>query len=569
MGAIYRATRTVVVWLGSATRPMRAALRDADGIFAGEWFAAQAAVARRVGERTDDLSLWRIALIDKFAVGPLLALAWFLDRGWFGRVWTVQECVLARRIVYFVGDRRVPLEDLVRSSEKIELRSTSLEDMFAYSVKQMLRGPRFLLNAREEVRSAGKCTFEAAITENRGRKATDPRDKVFACLAYSSNRLSANYKKTVQQVYAECAAELLRSETGLFVLSPVGQVRHERLLQGYFVRKEWEDIVPNAGLVAGLPSWVPDLSARTVPATLRSLIERPFTACLDQDPSFTIDTSLSVLTLKAAFLRTITNVGESFNFGPFPPGGIYNFQPIWEYLRLPIKLGPVYGPTEESTLSAFWKTLIAGDTAIRTGDGKVVEVNEQRFIEWFVRMAEDGGDLSPADMCRHILRLDERHMWMRTSPRKVWDESKVPRTGLAKDLRRNDVHKFDAVRDFLEALDVPTYGLQRAIRERHETLAQEKRQTDEADPLFRNLFEGYHVDRRLFVADETYLGLAPWTAQKGDIVMVGAGVYVPYVFRPSERAAGGWELIGEAYCHGAMLGEVSEGNLEFKMIDVV
>lgn len=51
--------------------------------------------------------------------------------------------------------------------------------------------------------------------------------------------------------------------------------------------------------------------------------------------------------------------------------------------------------------------------------------------------------------------------------------------------------------------------------------------------------------------------------------MVVAGVYVPYVFRPSDRAVGGWELIGEAYCHGVMLGEISKGNLEFKMIDVI
>lgn len=52
--------------------------------------------------------------------------------------------------------------------------------------------------------------------------------------------------------------------------------------------------------------------------------------------------------------------------------------------------------------------------------------------------------------------------------------------------------------------------------------------------------------------------------------MVVAGAYVPYIFRPSVRTKGAWELVGEAYCHGVMFGElVKTSGLEFNLIDVV
>ena len=52
------------------------------------------------------------------------------------------------------------------------------------------------------------------------------------------------------------------------------------------------------------------------------------------------------------------------------------------------------------------------------------------------------------------------------------------------------------------------------------------------------------------------MGLAPFTAQKGDQVAVFRGGNVPYIIRrygnPDQKE---WTYIGDAYVHGAMDGE--------------
>lgn len=186
-------------------------------------------------------------------------------------------------------------------------------------------------------------------------------------------------------------------------------------------------------------------------------------------------------------------------------------------------------------------------------------------------MVEDGGDLAPAEMRAHILGLDDKHLWMQEPSSAPLNERKS-RDHIARnrDVRRKDVRKISAVRAFIVTHDEPVYGLRQAIQKRHDELALLKREPERGpDPPFKSLFERAYVDRRLFTADNTYLGLAPWTAQVGDVVMLVAGAYVPFVFRASDKTAGSWELIGEAYCHGVMFGEGLGKDLEFRTVDVI
>jgi hypothetical protein len=60
--------------------------------------------------------------------------------------------------------------------------------------------------------------------------------------------------------------------------------------------------------------------------------------------------------------------------------------------------------------------------------------------------------------------------------------------------------------------------------------------------------------RSFFTMEGGYMGLGPNTLEEKDIVVLLYGGDVPYVLRP--REAGGYVLVGEAYVHGVMLGEV-------------
>src|SRR5450432_1783649 len=61
------------------------------------------------------------------------------------------------------------------------------------------------------------------------------------------------------------------------------------------------------------------------------------------------------------------------------------------------------------------------------------------------------------------------------------------------------------------------------------------------------------VTRRLILTDKGHIGQAPATTQPGDKVCVILGCAVPMVLRPFERH---WEVVGEAYIHEIMKGEV-------------
>jgi hypothetical protein len=60
------------------------------------------------------------------------------------------------------------------------------------------------------------------------------------------------------------------------------------------------------------------------------------------------------------------------------------------------------------------------------------------------------------------------------------------------------------------------------------------------------------ANRRLFLSENGYIGLAPWEARVGDEVCVLCGGEVPFILRPQGDYH---ELVGEAYCDGYMDGE--------------
>jgi hypothetical protein len=63
--------------------------------------------------------------------------------------------------------------------------------------------------------------------------------------------------------------------------------------------------------------------------------------------------------------------------------------------------------------------------------------------------------------------------------------------------------------------------------------------------------------RRLFIStNEEWLGLAPINTIAGDVIVLLEGGPVPYILRPKgETSVKEYELVGDAYVHGAMDGE--------------
>jgi hypothetical protein len=80
--------------------------------------------------------------------------------------------------------------------------------------------------------------------------------------------------------------------------------------------------------------------------------------------------------------------------------------------------------------------------------------------------------------------------------------------------------------------------------------------------------------RRLFLARKKYLGLGPVSLQKGDAVFILSGAVAPFVLRPTPASVAGrrtFNLVGEAYVHGIMKGEVfkQDGDSATRIEDIL
>jgi len=67
--------------------------------------------------------------------------------------------------------------------------------------------------------------------------------------------------------------------------------------------------------------------------------------------------------------------------------------------------------------------------------------------------------------------------------------------------------------------------------------------------------------RRRCVTSTGFLGQVPFLAQEGDVIVIPIGSAVPFVLRPRQSR---YQLIGQAYIHGVMMGEALEFSHLFK-----
>jgi hypothetical protein len=78
----------------------------------------------------------------------------------------------------------------------------------------------------------------------------------------------------------------------------------------------------------------------------------------------------------------------------------------------------------------------------------------------------------------------------------------------------------------------------------------------------RTLVTGF----RPFITGKGHIGMGPKTLEEGDVIMVPLGSKVPYAVR--KREEGGYRLVGEAYTHGIMDGEILEMDCPVEMVEL-
>lgn len=178
-----------------------------------------------------------------------------LQRSWFRRVWVLQEAALNENVTFYCGKQSISKHVLWAGARTIialtnEISAHSRASITDLPVWQTLAGTNFISRRTLHFVTSGEKKFPLGtlltdITTNLGEwayEATDPRDRIFAILGFSSDSTALNvrpdYEKTCKDVYTEVAEAILTQASNLDILYAVSGPKNMK----------------------AMPSWVPDWS---------------------------------------------------------------------------------------------------------------------------------------------------------------------------------------------------------------------------------------------------------------------------------------------------------------------
>ncbi|KAJ4296565.1 hypothetical protein N0V90_006611 [Kalmusia sp. IMI 367209] len=184
------------------------------------------------------------------------SLQTFFSDPYWGRVWVLQEMVLAQKLWIMVGNYILDYEGVVDSVQLVRqfsLQSSQGKGLIPYEILYLLRLPEWIPTTNhmvvdefrgytknlEDMNNASKLE---AILSTLEYQASDPRDKVYALQGLLGNFITPDYTKSTKEVYSGLMLEYIANFQDLYLLRFSGTARYP-------------------SQVKGLPSWAPDWQA--------------------------------------------------------------------------------------------------------------------------------------------------------------------------------------------------------------------------------------------------------------------------------------------------------------------
>jgi hypothetical protein len=543
MGDIYRSSRATLVWMGNEDPPPEACwvMQSLIPRFLSVWNAVPNPISFF---ETKDAFFRDPEVAELFGEG--IAARWQTDwKGfcvfitrvrWFSRGWVVQEAVLgslvrSRNVVVLCGSLSIPWHDLAiflamltwcdwrrsLSQALIEDRETKrLEPAFSAAFQRI----NCSILVRDLVSSTeldmpwfmrvdyglvfGKvemyCVMFALVRCVRLHVFTDPRDTIYGCLGLVATfnpgiscPIKADYNLSVSEVLTAASWQMLSNMPRLDLLSLRESEKNR-------VRHE-------------LPSWVPDLSAQSWPTPMHNARQdlRPGDIAFDASGS---ESPCSQFAFTRG--RTLTLIGARVSV-------VDRIGPTLQRHRL-----------ERTQLEWFLQLLISRQLS---SSSSPYRANDEALCLTLVANALPGY-LSETDYARAFrawwathLALRSRHM-----EREGAADSKAVSVEILVDQLQQSASWLPTTSDIIAM----------------------KRQLDSgascpASPVDTSIMWLWYP--RVFICtDDGRLGLANPGAKVGDEVWILKGGRTPFLLR--RRRDGNYQLVGEAFVHGIMFGEI-------------
>lgn len=417
----------------------------------------------------------------------------FISRSAFQRAWIIQEIAVSRNASIFCGFLMMPFDVLGRAATFLVESSWIKLLHQEYHVSGAAGFLTAMMNCRMRHQEGETQSLDLLLASTRRFKATKPVDKVFALINLAESRRSTPLPPLIQPDYRKSVMEVFRDVT-LHLIS-----------QGSLdVLSGIEDV--RFRRFRQLPSWISDYSVHQAVSILamppREGHFTLYAAAAEREVRFGYSPSNpDTLTLSAYKLDTIARIAplvdDSNSLRLESWGSFLDFGAPY----------PTINGQFGTMLDAFWRTLI-GNVIL---GGSEYPVNQ----EWFLQFAI------------FALRAREELSQYLTSSHGAQSEGSSLTPGI------------DSIISAVRNCPLP----------------------DEPPEEDSGRFESsmHHVSwsRSLFITNAGYIGLAPPSAQAGDMVILLSGGRVPFIIREDGSESLEHHLIvGEAYVHGIMDGEL-------------
>ncbi|KAF7876826.1 hypothetical protein EAF04_001909 [Stromatinia cepivora] len=551
MGEIYSKCSQVIIWLGVA---------DFHSPYAIEVINILSKIPeeRYTELQITDLEDWDIYPkmgIEEVESWKWLEYAAFLQRTWFSRIWVVQEAFLPEKIVVICGSDVIEWADITACAKILretglgtllmELLVETVDDVEGTVYVNNTLNNQSIFQSMREMATLGTedmgraLDLEKLLYYSRFFDATNPKDKIYAIRGIWEKGgktipedMTPDYKNdpTTASVYTRAAWEIIFETRDLNILS---------LVEDYSLATQDPKSVR---VIGDLPSWVPDFNSSSNPQPLAGN-PRPQPGGDRWNAARSLPFEVPALPpLELRYLLHITAykldiISECAATQAEIMGNDFRFSTVLEMLsNYPNKDYPHIDDNRETYFEAFWRTLIK-DTFRKLPAREDARHAFQYFIA--VRVSE----LSIAHnyaLSNHTLDLP--------SLQNIYDDTKRLINALSQ-------HNFN------KSL-IPTWeNLETLIKvAANENLTDPEKAKFDKD--YKDFYEAFRVvygGRRMFRTCKGYLGIGAQTLNTGeeDEIWVVAGSKVPMVLRRVEGSkSGNRRLIGEAYVHGLMNGEI-------------
>ena len=272
----FQKAKNVIVWLGEDTG-------DANEAFK---------ILRAIDpSSSSSMDIIRLMITDRQN-----ALAKFLGRSWFRRIWVVQELICAQKATITCGDHEMEGErflDVASTIKKIG-KLSSLRDQ---SVQDALFTLGSIRVRRRWHERGGKDELEVLLYNYRKCLASDQRDKIFALVGIARGRIAPactpDYSKGVLEVYRNLAMH-------------------------FIIVEQNPDLLVHCAYIVGsksplLPSWVPDWSQNLYSNCSPMLCPDAYKASAGTSFRGWVSENLDEISLDGVLLNKVALIGGAWN----------------------------------------------------------------------------------------------------------------------------------------------------------------------------------------------------------------------------------------------------------------